>query len=700
VQAQQKTDEQNIATLQTTVSAIQTQQKTDEQNIATLQTGLSAVQAQQTTDEQNIANLQTGLSAVQAQQKTDEQNIATLQTTVSAVQAQQKTDEQNIATLQTTVSAIQTQQTADVNAISALQASVSSIGNAFAKRVSLSGPLTVSVNSNNSYTITDYDSNAIYNVSVTAGAVYLNGNEIIFTTPATVQNVTLTVNLNQYLISVVSTIVQTPSIISPANGTIGVYQPITLKATNYQYIGSPSYPQGAASWQVATDSAFSNIVFQSIADPVNLNSITLPNLNTNTVYFARVKYGSTNNIISNYSAVVSFTTPAFTYPKATTGSLIFTSALDSGSYTYYASSLSVNANGTLAAAGRQVLSKSSGKSNYAIAICQYTSGVWNLKYKIPPQNNVFRQAFGSNVKISYDGTFLLTSDWAQNNGLLFYYLLGSTQATSKQIISPTGSNLNSEFNSLNILLSSNQQTFIVGSYLSNSGNGRVLVYTFNTGTSQWNSSAAQIILPPQTVTSSNFGYTLAGNIDLSTIAISAPLYNNSAGCVVVYQYSSGAYSQIALLTASDGLQGDLFGQSKFAMSQDGNYIAIGAPGANGSAGKVYIYTKTNGVYSQTQILEGSDSAINDQFGISIEFNNNDTYLYVGAPYNSYNGNTSAGAVYIFQNNSGSFSQISKITNSGSSGYYNLGYTISMGQSGTTLLAAAPGNNYGSFIAIN
>jgi hypothetical protein len=82
----------------------------------------------------------------------------------------------------------------------------------------------------------------------------------------------------------------------------------------------------------------------------------------------------------------------------------------------------------------------------------------------------------------------------------------------------------------------------------------------------------------------------------------------------------------------------------------GNDVAmIGAPGAglDGSlAGAVYVYRLgTDGIWSQTQLLQSADGVSGDNFGYELALHS--TTLVVGAPFNDEAG-TEAGAAYVFE----------------------------------------------------
>ncbi len=93
------------------------------------------------------------------------------------------------------------------------------------------------------------------------------------------------------------------------------------------------------------------------------------------------------------------------------------------------------------------------------------------------------------------------------------------------------------------------------------------------------------------------------------------------------------------VTASDGTPGDEFGISVVV---EGDTAIVGAAYENSGQGAVYVFTQANGVWSEAQKLTASDGAANDWFGQSVALDG-DTAV-VGAPQYLNVGN---GAAYVF-----------------------------------------------------
>ena len=158
---------------------------------------------------------------------------------------------------------------------------------------------------------------------------------------------------------------------------------------------------------------------------------------------------------------------------------------------------------------------------------------------------------------------------------------------------------------------------------------------------------------------------------------------------------AGSLTQTAKLTASDGAAVDIFGES---VAVSGDTVVVGAPrdDDNGSAsGSAYVFVKPGGGWAgsltQTAKLTASDGADGDQFGESVAVSG-DTVV-VGAQLNDDNG-TSSGSAYVFVKPgggwAGSLTQTAKLTASDGAAGDQFGWSVAV--SGDTVLVGAQLND--------
>jgi MYXO-CTERM domain-containing protein len=153
-----------------------------------------------------------------------------------------------------------------------------------------------------------------------------------------------------------------------------------------------------------------------------------------------------------------------------------------------------------------------------------------------------------------------------------------------------------------------------------------------------------------------------------------------SGSVYVFEVDgAGAWTQTAKLTASDGGEKHLFGMS---LSLDGDRALVGARGADAA----YIFDFDGAEWTETEILVAADAGVGEKFGsaVSLEANR----ALVGAYADTENGHLS-GAAYVFDLDSGSWTETAKLMPSDATTYHYFGISVSL--SGTRVLAGAVGD---------
>jgi len=193
-----------------------------------------------------------------------------------------------------------------------------------------------------------------------------------------------------------------------------------------------------------------------------------------------------------------------------------------------------------------------------------------------------------------------------------------------------------------------------------------------------------------------FGVSVSLSDDGTIVAIGGGKNDAGAtdgGHVQVYQYSGGAWSQLG-----DDINGDAATEQSgwaISLSSDGTIVAIGAPLNEGTPGRVKVYQYSSGAWSQL----GSDidgEAADDQFGRSVSLSSDGTILAIGARYNDGNGDN-AGRVQVYQYSSGAWSQLGADID-GEAVHDEFGRSVSLSSDGTILAIGAPSNDAGGYRA--
>jgi hypothetical protein len=197
---------------------------------------------------------------------------------------------------------------------------------------------------------------------------------------------------------------------------------------------------------------------------------------------------------------------------------------------------------------------------------------------------------------------------------------------------------------------------LVGAPGEDSARGAVYAYTNVSG--EWNRT--QVIQPSDSGLSDYFGYSVA--ISGTTAVIGAYVYGGpsqpSTGKAYIYDYVNGAWTETAVLHASDEHIYNFFG---YSVAIAGSTVLIGAPhmaGTTPGPGAVYVFNRGPlASWTQTQILTSHDGGTLDRFGYSIAMNG--TTALVGAPRLN-NLNPRPGAAYVFTASSGTWSEQQEI----------------------------------------
>ena len=177
----------------------------------------------------------------------------------------------------------------------------------------------------------------------------------------------------------------------------------------------------------------------------------------------------------------------------------------------------------------------------------------------------------------------------------------------------------------------------VAVFVANVTNGNVLTQVANIGARSANSV-------------SNFGTSLA--ISGNLLYIGDPGNGSTEyGRVHIHQFNGNAsfpWTQ-TLSSPWSSNTGDAYGTSVSA-SADGAWLFVGAP----NAGNVYVYhANTTSYYSYANTIT-IGSAAYDQFGYIVRTTSDASQTVVAAPYQTVNGKTAAGAVYIYDRSVESF----------------------------------------------
>ena len=281
-------------------------------------------------------------------------------------------------------------------------------------------------------------------------------------------------------------------------------------------------------------------------------------------------------------------------------------------------------------------------------------GVWGLVTRITPADGSRDDGFGAAVAID-DDTVLVGApeDDPVWPGFGKAYVFGRDHGGTDnwgQVVKITSADGSSgDLFGLPVAISGD--TAVVGAPGDDDlgeNSGSAYVFRRNLGGSD-NWGQVVKITPADGVSADLFGWSAA--IDGEIAVIGSPYaYDNGVwtGTAFVFQRDQGgpdAWGQVAKLTASDGVEADLFGAS---VSIDHDTIVVGAPGDFPSTpGSAYLFRQDHGgpsAWGELRRISPIDGVDRDFFGRSVSISGD--IVLVGAP------RYSAGSAYVFQRDLG------------------------------------------------
>ena len=240
-----------------------------------------------------------------------------------------------------------------------------------------------------------------------------------------------------------------------------------------------------------------------------------------------------------------------------------------------------------------------------------------------------------------------------------------------------------------VAISSAGNTAIVGGYRDNNSAGAAWIFTRSSGI--WSQQGDKLIGTGAAIAAAWQGHSVALSADGNTAMVGGP--SDYPGAAWIFTRSGGVWSQEgAKLVGSGGTAAADQGYS-VALSADGNTAIVGGPddGANNAAGAVWVFTRSDGVWSQQgSKLVGSGAVGGASQGWSVAVSaDGDTALVGGIGDNS-----GAGAAWIFARSGGVWSQQgSKLVGSGAVGLAGQGYSVALSGDGNTAIVGGYSDSY-------
>jgi hypothetical protein len=312
-----------------------------------------------------------------------------------------------------------------------------------------------------------------------------------------------------------------------------------------------------------------------------------------------------------------------------------------GDFTYQGYSVAISSDGNTVIEGGWRNNNDTG----AVWIFTRNAGVWAQQgSKLVGSGAVGGQILqGTSVAISSDGNTALVGGSGDNGiGAVWVFTRNGdiwTQHGSK-LVGTGGVGQTNQGTS--IAISEDGNTFVTGGMVDNGYLGAVWVFT-RIG-SDWVQQGEKLV-GDESIDASQQGSSVGISSDGNTIIVGGPGDFMNEGAFWVFIRSGGVWAQQGPKLYAEGSTSPILVGRSVSISGDGNTALVGSPGADNSIGKVWVFTRSAGVWTkESSPLLGTGTEGVDRQGWSVAISSEGTLIESG-PYD----NGGAGAIWVFHN---------------------------------------------------
>ncbi len=299
----------------------------------------------------------------------------------------------------------------------------------------------------------------------------------------------------------------------------------------------------------------------------------------------------------------------------------------------------------LSADGNTAIVGAYGANSNAGATWVYTrtNGVWSQQAKLVGSGAVGAAAQGVSVALSADGNTAMVGGYQDNSntGAVWMFTRAGgvwTQQGTKLV--GTGG-IGTPYQSYSVALSADGNTSVVGAYGDNAFVGAIWIYVRANGV--WTQQGGKLAGAGTTGTA-RLGSKVAISADGNTVLAGASTDNSTVGGGWVFTRSGSAWTQQGNQLIGSGAVGAASQGYSVGLSADGDTAIIGGNLDNLEIGATWVFTRTNGVWSQHgSKLVGTGSAGNSEQGGSAALSSDGTTALVGGTFDF----TEVGASWVF-----------------------------------------------------
>lgn len=239
-----------------------------------------------------------------------------------------------------------------------------------------------------------------------------------------------------------------------------------------------------------------------------------------------------------------------------------------------------------------------------------------------------------------------------------------------------------------VALSADGNTALVGGCNDNSSIGAAWVYVRNGST--WSQQGSKLVGSGNSGVASQ-GLDVALSADGNTAIIGGQVDNGGVGAAWVFTRSNGTWTQQGAKLVGTGYTGTTpYQGTSVALSADGNTAMIGGIGDNTNQGAVWVFVRSGGTWTQQGsklVAAGNTGAA--RLGIDVSLSADGNTAIAGG----YQDNSNAGATWVFTRSGTTWTQSgTKLVGTGSVGSAFQGGSVALSSDGRTALVGGYSDN--------
>lgn len=537
------------------------------------------------------------------------------------------------------------------------------------------------------YTIKNFDTFTTYTVTVTAGTVSLVGNIITVNTPTTPGDIYLGVNGELSKIKVLPRSVIAPKMTSPLDGQEGIATTFTATCSAFQ-VSSGTDTCLKTEWRISTDSEMIQNVqnFEVAGDAV---SFMVSGLNNLTDYFMQIRKVGTTLGASQWSKKIHFKTRVADLDMSESTKL---KPLNPSANERFGTSTSMDANAEVLVVGT-VYGKGKVSGEGCVYIYRYVDFAWVLEKRLYADDGLVNDYYGMSVELSRDGKVLVVGASGHDSngtdsGAVYIYTYYEGDWVLRSKLTASDGNTYDSFGA-SVAVNTTGSTVIIGAVGHSSSQGAV--YTYVRVGDSWVFQSK--LTASDKANSDEFGASVAINAEGNLAVVGAPGCDGSVqwqGKVYLFKKTVNTWTQIQILEHTDPASEDFLGES-VTVSEGGMWIFAKASGYQKglvNCGGVAIFRQDGDTWRYWGMLTANDASAGQDFGSSIKCVHDGSEVFIGARGD----NSSKGAFYVFSHTEGVWSQKAKRVVSVRSNGEKVGGSITASRYGHVIAVSAFGNS--------